>query len=80
MADIEWKPLPTGLWTPPAVSVEVGNLLIEAFTDHGVPTWEISEKTRERGEWHIIAKGTADSFEAAKAAALFEAETASWKP
>jgi hypothetical protein len=48
------------------------------FTEDGVPTWEISKKRGERGEWNIIAKGTADSFEAAKAAALFEAEAASW--
>ena len=46
---------------------------LEAFTDGGVPTWEISKKTGERGDWKVIAKGTADSFEAAKAAALFEA-------
>ncbi len=44
MADIDWKPLPTGLWTPPAVFAEVGNLLLEAFTDDGVPTWEISRQ------------------------------------
>jgi hypothetical protein len=43
----------------------------------GVPTWEIFKKTGERGEWKIIAKGTADSFEAAKAAALFEGGAAS---
>jgi hypothetical protein len=42
-----------------------------------VPTWEIFKKTGERGEWKIIAKGTADSFEAAKAAALFEGRAAS---
>lgn len=78
MAEIKWKPLPTGLWTPPAAFVEVGNLLLQAFTDDGVPSWEISKKTGERGEWNIIAKGTADSFEAAKAAALFEAGAASW--
>src|SRR5271156_1628275 len=77
MANIEWKPLPVGLWTPPAVFVEVGDLLLQAFTDDGVPTWEIRKKTEERGEWNIIAKGTADSFEAAKAAAFFEAEAAS---
>ncbi len=80
MADIEWKPLPAGLWTPPAVFMEVGNLLLEVFTDDGVPTWEISETTREWGERNVIAKGTADSFQAAKAAALLEAETASRKP
>ena len=50
MADIDWKPLPTGLWTPPAVFAEVGNLFLQAFTDDGVPTWEISKKTGEGGE------------------------------
>jgi hypothetical protein len=46
-----------------------------------VPNRGISEKTSERGEWDAIAKGTADSFEAAKTArALFEAETVSRKP
>jgi hypothetical protein len=62
MADIDWKPLPTGLWTPPAVFAEMGNLFLQAFTDDGVPTWEISKKTGERGEWKVIAKGTADSL------------------
>ena len=75
MADIEWKPLPTGLWTPPAAFVEVGNLLLQAFTNDGVPTWEIFKKTGERGEWKIIAKGTADSFEAAKAGAFRRGST-----
>jgi hypothetical protein len=56
----------------------VGNLLLQAFTDDGVPTWEISKKTGEWGEWRVIAKGTADSFEAAKAAALFEATARRW--
>ena len=50
----------------PAVFAEVGNLLLQAFTDDGVPTWEISKKTGERGEWNVVAKGTADSFEAPK--------------
>jgi len=77
MADIEWQPLPAGLWTAPAVFAEVGHLLLQAFTDGGVPTWEIYKKTGEQGAWNIIVKGTADSFEAAKAAAVFEAEAAS---
>jgi hypothetical protein len=50
------RPLATGLWTPPAVFAEVGNLLLEAFTDGSVPTWEISKKKVEQGEWNIIAK------------------------
>jgi hypothetical protein len=60
----EWKPLPEGLWTPPAVFADVGNLCLQAFTDDGVPTWEICKKEGKRGEWNVIAKGTADSFEA----------------
>jgi hypothetical protein len=77
MADIEWKPLPAGLWTPPAVFADVGNLVLQVFTDDGVPTWEISRKAGNRDEWRTVAKGTGDTFEAAKAAALFEAGAAS---
>ena len=77
---IEWKPLPEGLWTLPAVFADVGNLCLQAFTEDGVPTWEICKEEGKRGEWNVIAKGTADSFEAAKAAALFEAEAASPVP
>ena len=49
MADIEWKPLPTGLWTPTAVFAEVENLLLQTFTEDGVPTWEISKKREGNG-------------------------------
>ena len=63
MADIEWKPLPAGLWTLPAVFMEAGNLLLEAFMEAGVPTWKVSEKTNDPLKWNLIAKGTADSFE-----------------
>ena len=49
MADIGWQPLPAGLWTAPAVFAEVGHLLLQAFTDGGVPTWEIYRKTGEQG-------------------------------
>ena len=77
MADIEWKPLPEGLWTPPAVFADVGNLCLQAFTDDGLPNLGDLQEERKTGEWDVIAKGTADSFEAAKAAALFEAEAAS---
>jgi hypothetical protein len=80
VADIEWKPLPAGLWTTPAVFAEAENLLIEAFMEAGVPTWKVSERTSDPLEWNLVTKGTADSFEAAKAAALYEAEMASRKP
>jgi hypothetical protein len=46
----------------------------------GVPTWKVSEQTGDPQKWKMIAEGTADSFEAAKAAALYEAETALRKP
>jgi hypothetical protein len=49
MADIDWKPLPTGLWTPPAVFAEMGNLFLQAFTDDGVPAWEIQQEDRGTG-------------------------------
>jgi len=74
VADTEWKPLPAGLWTLPAVFMEAGNLLLEAFIEAGVPTWKVREKTSDPLKWNMIAEGTADSFEAAKAAALYEAE------
>jgi hypothetical protein len=80
VADTQWKPLPAGLWTLPAVFMEAGNLLLEAFMEAGVPTWNVREKTSDPLKWNIIAEGTADSFEAAKAAALYEAETAPRKP
>ena len=38
MADTEWKPLPAGLWTLPAVFMEAGNLLLEAFMESAVPS------------------------------------------
>ena len=76
MADTEWKPLPAGLWTLPAA----GNLLLEAFMEAGVPTWKVREKTSDPLKWNTIAEGTADSFEAAKAAAFYEAETALREP
>ena len=50
----------------PAVFMEAGSLLLEAFMEAGVPTWKVREKTRDPLKWNMIAEGTADSFEAAK--------------
>ena len=50
--------------------------MLEAFMEAGVPTWKVREKTGDPLKWNMIAEGTADSFDAAKAAALYEAETA----
>ena len=77
MAEVEWQPLPP-LWPEPAVWTDVGELMLLVFTQDGVPTWEVSRNAKagsSRDE--LIANGTADTFEAAKAAALCEARARS---
>lgn len=77
MADVEWRPLPA-LWPQPAVWTDVGELMLLVFTQDGVPTWEVSRRVKPGGTPEdLIANGTADTFEAAKAAALFEARARS---
>ena len=52
-------------------------LILEASFESGVPTWKVQ---RHKGKYalpDLVAKGTADSFEAAKAAALHVGETES---
>ena len=49
--------------------------MLLVFTEDNVPTWEIrrkAEKVAGRDDDPVVS-GTADTFEAAKAAALFEA-------
>jgi hypothetical protein len=77
MPDIEWKPLPAGLWSTPAAFAEVGVFVLQVYMEDGVPTWEITQNKGKKAEGISVAKGTADSFEAAKAAALFEARVTS---
>ena len=73
MADLEWKPLPT-LWPSPAVYTDAGEFMLLVFTQDGVPTWEVCLRSAGRSSREgLIASGTADTFQAAKAAALFEA-------
>jgi hypothetical protein len=77
MADIEWQPLPT-LWPGLAIWANVGELMLLVFTQDGVPTWEVSRRAKVgSGRDDLVANGTADSFEAAKAAALFGARAQS---
>jgi hypothetical protein len=78
MADVEWQPLPA-LWPEPAVWTDVGELMVLVFTQDGVPTWEVNRRAEagSSGDDDLIASGTADTFEAAKAAALFEARAQS---
>jgi hypothetical protein len=49
--------------------------MLLVFTEDNVPTWEIRRKAKKvagRGD-DLVVSGTANTFEAAKAAALFEA-------
>ena len=77
MVDIEWQPLPA-LWPQPAVWTDVGELILLVFTQDGVPTWEVSRRAKAGSSREdLIASGKADTFKAAKAAALFEARARS---
>ena len=77
MTDVEWQKLPP-LWPEPAVWIDVGELMLLVFTQDGVPTWEVSRRAKAGSSRDdLIANGTADTFEEAKAAALFEARARS---
>ena len=70
MTDVEWQKLPA-LWPEPAVWTDVGELMLLVFTQDGVPTWEVSRRVKAgRSRDDLIANGTADTFEVAKAATL----------
>jgi hypothetical protein len=74
MANIDWQPLPP-LGPSPAVSTDVGGFMLLVFTEDNVPTWEIRHKAKKVAgrDDNLVVSGTTDTFEAAKAAALFEA-------
>jgi hypothetical protein len=76
MGSDAWTPLPS-LWPAPAASRTLGEYELLVFTQEGVPTWEVRYDVRQSPARNseLIANGTADSFEAAKAAALHEAST-----
>ena len=78
MADVEWQPLPA-LWPQPAAWTDVGELMLLVFTQDGVPTWEVRRRVKlgSSSRDDLVADGTADTFEAAKAAACFEASARS---
>ena len=66
------------LWPQPAVWTDVGELILLVFTHDGVPTWEVSRRAKAGSSREdLIASGKADTFKAAKAAALFEARARS---
>ena len=49
--------------------------MLLVFTEDNVPTWEVRRKAKnvEGCDDDLVVGGTADTFEAAKAAALFKA-------
>jgi hypothetical protein len=71
--EIEWNPLPA-LWPSPAEFADIGGCMLLVFTQDSVPTWEVHRRSKtDNNEIDLIVSGTADTFEAAKAAARFEA-------
>lgn len=75
MAEIEWKPLPTPMWPEGSAMADWSGLLLEASFERGIPTWKVQRSMGKNAFPTLVASGTADSFEAAKAAALHMAET-----
>jgi hypothetical protein len=75
MADIEWKPLPTPMWPEGSVMADLPGLMLEATFDDGVPTWKVLRQRGKNVLPELVSSGTADSFEAAKAATRHIAET-----
>ena len=49
--------------------------MLLVFTEDNVPTWEVRRKAKKDDgrDDDLVIRGTADTFEAAKAAALFKA-------
>ncbi len=75
MADVEWKPLPSPMWPEGSVMADLPGLILEVSFEEGVPTWKIQRRMGKNALPELAASGTADSFEAAKAAALHIAMT-----
>jgi hypothetical protein len=64
------------MWPSPAAFADYFELALEVSSPDGVPTWEVYRKKVELPR-ELLASGTADTIGAAKAAAIFEAETIS---
>ncbi len=75
MTEVEWKPLPSPMWPEGSVMADLHGLILEASFDQGVPTWKVQRQKGKNALPDLVSSGTADSFEAAKAAALHVAET-----
>jgi hypothetical protein len=75
MTGVEWKPLPSPMWPEGSVMADLPGLILEISFEEGVPTWKVQRRMGGNALPDLAASGTADSFEAAKAAALHVAET-----
>jgi hypothetical protein len=53
---------------------DLPGLILEASFDEGVPIWKVQRNNEKNALPDLVSSGTADSFEAAKAAALHVAE------
>jgi hypothetical protein len=53
---------------------DLPGLILEVSFEAGVPTWHVRRNKGKVALSNLVTSGTADSFEAAKAAALREAE------
>jgi hypothetical protein len=70
MADVEWKPLPTPMWPEGSVGADLHGLILAASFEQGVPSWKVQRNNGKNALPDLVSSGTADTFEAAKAAAL----------
>ena len=80
MADVEWKSLPTPMWPEDPLWLTYSGSFWKYPFEGGVPTWKVQRRVEKDALPDLAASGTADSFEAAKAAALHvaEVELQSW--
>ena len=63
------------MWPPGSATADLPGLILEVSFGVGVPSWKVQRLDAKNALPDLIASGTADSFEAAKAAALHVAET-----
>jgi hypothetical protein len=73
LPSVEWRSLPN-LWPESAALAYYKDFMLLVFKVEGVPTWEIYPKPGGCRFSDAIASGTADTLDAVKAAAVFEAE------
>jgi hypothetical protein len=58
------------MWPEGSVLADLPGLILEVSFDQGVPTWRVERNNGRDALPDLVSRGTADSFEAAKAAAL----------